>query len=133
MKQMENIRKKLQEVMQEHARMHALLRNIEDMIRSTADGDATVVVAPLVGVAFRPSEARRMVAHMGTPTEVELVAEPTNPYDPNAIQVLCDGTHIGYIARDRTADIFRLGLEGAAARVTEGTGLKDRIIEVSKK
>jgi hypothetical protein len=35
--------------------------------------------------------------------DARLVAEPTNPYDPNAIQVVIEGEPVGYVPKDRTA------------------------------
>ena len=35
-----------------------------------------------------------------------LEAEPTNPYDPNAIKILAhDGHHVGYVPKDMTAEV----------------------------
>lgn len=35
----------------------------------------------------------------------ELVEEPTNKYDPNAIKVIVDGQHIGYIPAKKCAKV----------------------------
>lgn len=35
-------------------------------------------------------------------TDVQLIPEPTNPADPNAIMVLMNGVHVGYINRNST-------------------------------
>lgn len=37
-------------------------------------------------------------------TEFVLIAEPTNEYDPEAIQVLLRGETVGYIPRDETRE-----------------------------
>ena len=38
-----------------------------------------------------------------------LEAEPTNPYDPNAIKILThDGHHVGYVPKDMTAEVRKL-------------------------
>jgi hypothetical protein len=38
---------------------------------------------------------------------VSLVAEPTNPYDENAVQVLYDGSiHVGYVSR-KMSSLYR--------------------------
>lgn len=39
------------------------------------------------------------------PKKVELVPEPDNPKDPNAIKVVADGIHIGYIRAGDCADV----------------------------
>lgn len=42
------------------------------------------------------------------PSEVELVPEPDNPNDPNAIKVLVDGEHVGYIKSGSCAHIRKI-------------------------
>lgn len=42
------------------------------------------------------------------PDKVELVPEPTNEYDPNAIKVIVDGQHIGYIKKGLCNHIHKL-------------------------
>jgi hypothetical protein len=38
-----------------------------------------------------------------------LEAEPTNPYDPNAIKILAhDGNHVGYVPKDMTAEVRKV-------------------------
>ena len=44
-----------------------------------------------------------------------LLAEPDNPYDPNAIAVLIDGAKVGYLCRD-DAEAYRPGLLALEAR-----------------
>ena len=39
---------------------------------------------------------------------IELKAEPANPHDPNAIKVLKDGHHIGYVPRMFTENVHPL-------------------------
>lgn len=39
---------------------------------------------------------------------VELIPEPDNPYDPNAVKVVVDGAHIGYIKRESCKQILQL-------------------------
>lgn len=40
--------------------------------------------------------------------KVELVPEPDNPHDSNAIKVVCDGQHIGYIKGGSCAHVHKL-------------------------
>lgn len=42
-------------------------------------------------------------------TIVTLVHEPTNAYDPNAIKVMWDGIHLGYIPKNETATVKSFG------------------------
>lgn len=61
---------------------------------------------------------------------VELIPEPDNPHDPNAISIRYDGNVIGYIPRDRTEkyanNIHRIIASGrtpiAKAKISHGTG-----------
>ena len=41
--------------------------------------------------------------------EGRLVAEPSNPYDKNAIKILAsDGHHVGYVPKDRTDEVRKV-------------------------
>ena len=42
------------------------------------------------------------------PRHTELVPEPTNQYDPNAIKVIVDGEHIGYIKSGSCVHVLKL-------------------------
>lgn len=42
------------------------------------------------------------------PSKVELVPEPENPTDPNAIKVIVDGKHIAYIKKGSCAHLLKL-------------------------
>lgn len=42
------------------------------------------------------------------PVSVELVDEPDNPHDPNAIKVIIDGIHVGYIKKGSCSHIKKL-------------------------
>lgn len=55
------------------------------------------ITFPLVGASFRPIEAQLAVRDLVPGDDLELEAEPTNQYDPNAIRVIFDGLHIGYV------------------------------------
>lgn len=45
------------------------------------------------------------------PGKTELIPEPTNPHDPNAIKVVIDGKHVGYIKGGSCKRVLNL-LEG---------------------
>ena len=49
---------------------------------------------------------------------VELVPEPTNPHDPNAIKIVMDGEHIGYIKRGNCTKILNQIRDGRIISVT---------------
>lgn len=42
------------------------------------------------------------------PQKTELLPDPTNPHDPNAIKVLIDGEHVGYIKAGSCNAILKL-------------------------
>lgn len=41
-------------------------------------------------------------------TDCELIPEPNNEYDKNAIKVVGDDIHIGYIPKDRCKEVFNI-------------------------
>jgi hypothetical protein len=53
-----------------------------------------------VGLHFRPSEVKTFVnEEVGPGYPVTLEREPDNQYDANAIKVLADDQHIGYVPK----------------------------------
>lgn len=42
------------------------------------------------------------------PEKVELVPEPDNEFDPNAVKVIVDGVHVGYIKKGSCAHVKRI-------------------------
>lgn len=52
------------------------------------------------------------------PKQVELVPEPDNQYDPNAVKVMVDGVHIGYIKKGSCKHVLRLLEEDRIRRIT---------------
>lgn len=55
----------------------------------------------IAGMSFRENIEKYIGEHSGT-----LEAEPTNPYDANAIKILAeDGHHVGYVPKDMTAEV----------------------------
>ena len=52
------------------------------------------------------------------PGKVELVLEPENPVDPNAIKVIVDGEHVGYIKHGSGAHIRKLLKENTINEIT---------------
>lgn len=54
----------------------------------------------MVGAGFRPVEARDIVKQLSIGAPVTLVADPDNPYDSNAVQVVVDDVHIGFVPKE---------------------------------
>ena len=60
----------------------------------------------LVGLKFRPAPAKKAFQLLSAGDEVELIREPHNAFDLNAIQVsTADGYHIGYVPAPVAADL----------------------------
>lgn len=63
-------------------------------------------------------EEERIYQYTFPDSPVELVDDPDNEYDPNAIKVLVAGQHIGYIKRGSTGRIHKLQRAGRVLGVT---------------
>ena len=60
-----------------------------------------IVEFNIAGMSHRDNIDEYIGEHSGT-----LEAEPTNPYDVNAIKILAeDGHHVGYVPKDMTAEV----------------------------
>lgn len=63
----------------------------------------TTHTLPIVGAHFRPpAKALLQVMHGATP--LTLVREPDNAYDPNAVQVMLNGSDLSALTDDDLAD-----------------------------
>lgn len=51
------------------------------------------------------------------PSKVDLVQEPDNPYDPNAIKVIVDNEHIGYIKKGSCKHLLKVIAEGRLGNI----------------
>lgn len=51
------------------------------------------------------------------PSKVELVPEPENPYDKNAIKVIIDGEHVGYIKAGSCSHLLKVLNEGRMHKI----------------
>lgn len=60
---------------------------------------------------------------------ITLVEEPTNQYDPNAIKVIADGNHVGYIKRGSTSRIRNIIKAGIISITAEAGGGKYKYID----
>lgn len=55
------------------------------------------IFADIVGTHFRGSEAKQIVNNLDEGDTVDLVREPDNKYDANAVACYVDDVHVGYI------------------------------------
>lgn len=58
----------------------------------------------IAGVQFRPNAAK-VLSELEVGTELELELEPTNKYDPNAIKIMYEDEHVGYVPKKFSAEI----------------------------
>ena len=64
------------------------------------------------------SEGDRVWKYDFYPTNIELVPEPDNRYDPNAIKVVVDGKHVAYIKQGSCSRVLKAIKEGTIHRIT---------------
>ena len=67
--------------------------------------ETQIIYTKLMGNYFRGDDARNYLLELTDGTECQLVPEPTNPYDPNAIAVMHEEMHLGYIQKEIAAEI----------------------------
>lgn len=51
------------------------------------------------------------------PSNVELIPEPDNPHDPNAIKVVVDGAHVAYIKKGSCAHLLKVIKENRIEKI----------------
>ena len=80
--------------------------------------DAVIVVqrSPIAG--FRHHDAPAVWRDVRAGDRLELVREPDNPHDPNAIRVEWRGRTLGYLPRSDNAAVARQLDRGAALRAS---------------
>jgi hypothetical protein len=94
--------------------------------------DAVIVVqrTPLAG--FRHHEGRTIWRDMKAGDRLQLVREPDNPYDANAVRVDWRGVALGYVPRGDNAAVARQMDRGAAleARIASLRENRNRSVRV---
>lgn len=68
--------------------------DLKERVQYFSDWDYNVKVA---GVKFRQEELGKLYDEDWNQIKIILEPEPTNEYDPNAVKILANGIHIGYI------------------------------------
>lgn len=58
------------------------------------------MLSEIRGLRFRGPEAKSLVSMLRPGDPVGLVREPQNEYDANAVQMIVQGTFIGYVQAD---------------------------------
>lgn len=69
-------------------------------------GYATVSIK-VTGISYRGEDAYRALKYATDDSIITLVAEPTNPHDENAVKVMLDDVHIGYVPRDYSYSVAK--------------------------
>lgn len=64
----------------------------------------------VVGTYFRGKETQEIVKTIPPGEPLELVPEPENPHDSNAIKIFWNNIHIGYVDKEKT-NIFHTALD----------------------
>ena len=84
--------------------------------------EAVIIVqrSPLAG--FRHYDGARVVRELKAGDRLELVQEPRNPYDANAVRVEWQGVKLGYVPRRDNAAVAR--------QMDHGVALEARLAEV---
>jgi hypothetical protein len=66
----------------------------------------------IAGVQFRPLEAKEAIKTLKPSTNLMLMPEPTNKFDPNAVQIICNEKEegdkdifLGYVPKKFSAEI----------------------------
>jgi hypothetical protein len=67
----------------------------------------------LAGAKFRPIEAREIYEALEPGGEIDLALDPTNQYDSNAVKVLVEGTHVGFIPAKISMEITEIVARGS--------------------
>jgi hypothetical protein len=76
---------------------------------STANPEAIMkltITAPLRGNHFRPASAKAIYNSLEFDEAIDLIPEPENPYDSNAVMAHARGEHIAYVGKEFAAEIF---------------------------
>jgi hypothetical protein len=85
---------------------------------------ARVLVQTTLAAGLRHYEAKAVWNRMQPGDPLELVREPANPHDQNAVRVDWDGHVLGYLPQADNADVAR--------QLDRGQSLKARIVKLAK-
>lgn len=91
---------------------------------------APSVTVPVVGFSFRPiGTLKKAVESCEKPLHrcVKIKPEPDNEHDPDALMVLVNGAHVGYVPRDKQKDLRNLGDAWKIIDAAATYGLRDSL------
>jgi len=93
---------------------------------------------PVRGAYYRGQDALDVllrVADNPDSAEWTIIPEPSNPHDPNAVQVHLNGQHIGYIGREwagQVSEALRSGIQ-LFARLDHWLNEQTPVLEIQEK
>lgn len=70
--------------------------------------DCVEIEFEVKGIFARSKAARELVPCLDVTDEIKLRKEPSNPYDSNAVKVIAEGKHVGYIPKKASAFVTGL-------------------------
>ena len=71
-----------------------MANNLKENVEIYKDWDYNIKAA---GIKFHQAELSQLYPKDWANLEIELVPEPENQYDPNAIKIMVDDLHVGYV------------------------------------
>jgi hypothetical protein len=80
----------------------------------------------IAGVRFRPGAAD-ILADLDEGAAFTLQREPDNQHDPNAVKILHDGHHVGYVPAFLAPEVGRLIADNRLGACIKGPGNKINI------
>jgi len=84
----------------------------------------------LRGAYHRGREVMEHLRTLSPGHEFNLIAEPTNPNDSNAIMVFDSDLHIGYVAKEIAADLFFYRIKDAKAVMLNNDNATNPMLEL---
>jgi len=102
----------------------ALVITLAPGARGEPTAKARVLVQSTLTAGLRHYEAKAVWDRLQTGDALELVREPANIHDPNAVRVDWDGHVLGYLPQSDNTDVAR--------QLDRGQALKARIARLAK-
>jgi hypothetical protein len=77
------------------------------------------ITGAIVGMRFRPNISQDDIDGVSS-SSIQLLREPHNPHDSNAVKCIVKGKHFGYINREAAENVSPLLVEGAEYSISIG-------------
>lgn len=79
--------------------------------------------AYIAGVKFRQGGEQRL-ASIEDRTELTFELDPTNPHDPNAVKILHEGFHLGFVPRELSREVAEMIKDGRIGPCVKSRGTR---------